>query len=154
VPLVMRLKRRPSSAELRWGIVAGLLFCGGYIFQTFSLGQIDSGRVGFITGLYVIMVPMLALLFLRHQLKLRAIAGASLAVIGLALLSNAPGGNLSGDGLAFLCALSFAAQIIAVERFPRDVDWRMMSLIQAVCVGAISGGIAIFAEPRPASIPL
>ncbi|HLY26043.1 MAG TPA: DMT family transporter, partial [Aggregatilineales bacterium] len=154
IPLALLLKRRPTGAELRWGILGGVLFCCGYIFQTFALGQIDSGRVGFITGLYVILVPIQALIFLRHRLKLRAIIGASLAVIGLALLSNAPGGNLAGDGLAFLCALSFAAQIIVVERFPRDADWRMMSLIQAACVGGISGGIAIFAEPLPASIPI
>src|SRR5258708_34471388 len=129
VPFVIRLGRWPRHAEWQWGLIAGVAFCSGYICQTFSLRLVDSGRTGFITGLYVILVPILALVMLRHRLSWRAIAGAVLAVIGLALLSNAPGGNLSGDALAFLGALSFAAQIIVVERFPPQVDWRIMSVV-------------------------
>src|SRR4029078_9975168 len=80
----------------------------------------------------------LALIFLRHRLSWRAMGGTLLAVVGLALLSNARGGNLSGDVLAFLCALSFAVQILIVEKFPRDADWRIMSFITAGCVAVIS----------------
>ncbi len=162
----------PVWAGSRFGIASGIAFCSGYICQTFSLRLVDSGRTGFITGLYVILVPILALVMLRHRLSWRAIAGAVLAVIGLALLSNAPGGNLSGDALAFLGALSFAAQIIVVERFPPQVDWRVMSMITALTVSVISGVLFInlaivhdcqlavctpfvpFAESLPSSIPL
>src|SRR5260221_2351499 len=153
-PFVLRLGRWPRHAEWQWGLVAGVAFCAGYIFQTFSLRLLDSGRTGFITGLYVILVPLLALVFLKHPLHLRALIGAALAVIGLALLSNAPGGNVVGDVLALLCALSFAAQIIAVEKFPRDADWRLMALIQSACVAIISGAMSMFTEALPASIPL
>src|SRR5258708_4226955 len=153
-PFVIRLGRWPRRAEWKWGLIAGVAFCAGYIFQTFSLRLLDSGRTGFITGLYVILVPILALVFLKHPLRLRALIGAALAVIGLALLSNAPGGNWVGDVLALLCALSFAAQIIAVEKFPRDADWRLMALIQSACVAIISGAMSMFTEALPASIPL
>src|SRR5215813_13990195 len=94
LPFVIRARRWPTRLELFWGLLGGLLFCAGYVFQTFSLRLIDSGRTGFITGLYVILVPVLALVLLRHSLKLRAMVGAVLAVVGLWLLSNAPGGNL------------------------------------------------------------
>ena len=153
-PFVLHLGRWPRPAEWAWGLIAGLTFCGGYIFQTFSLRFVDSGRTGFLTGLYVVLVPLLALVLLRHPLRLRAVMGASLAVLGLALLSNAPGGNLLGDVLALLCALSFAAQIIAVAKFPPDADWRLMALIQSGCVALISGAFSLWTEPVPASIPL
>ncbi len=137
LPLAIRLGRLPRKAELRWGLIAGLLLCAGYIFQTFSLRLIDSGRTGFITGLYVVMVPFLALMLLRHKLTRRVLIGTVCALIGLTLLSYAPGGSLLGDGLAFLCALSYALQILAVEKFPRDADWRIMSVLQTGTVAVI-----------------
>lgn len=172
LPFVAWMRRWPTHAEWRWGVASGLAFCSGYICQTFSLRLVDSGRTGFITGLYVILVPMLALVMLRHRLSWRAIAGAVLAVVGLALLSNAPGGNLTGDMLAFLGALSFAAQIIVVEKFPLQVDWRIMSMITALTVSVISALLFVslaavrdcqlaictpfvpFAEPPPTTLPL
>jgi drug/metabolite transporter (DMT)-like permease len=171
LPFVLRIGRKPTRPEMIWSILAGLAFCCGYIFQTFSLRLIDSGRAGFITGLYVILVPMLALVLLKHKLSLRTVIGAILATIGLGLLSNAPGGNIQGDILAFLCALSYALQIIAVERFPRNADWRIMAIIQSMCVALICGmfvpiqanihscntsicaSLQPFGEALPASIP-
>lgn len=172
VPFAVRIRRWPTRQEWKWGLVAGITFCGGYIFQTFSLRMIDSGRTGFITGLYVVLVPVLALLLLRHAISLRVIVGAVLALIGLTLLSYAPGGNFVGDLLAFLCALSYALQILAVEKFPRGADWRVMAIIQSGCVAIISGVLLpilamvrtcstplcqpflLFADPLPTSLPL
>lgn len=172
LPLAIRLGRWPHRAEARWGIVAGLLLCAGYVFQTFSLRLIDSGRTGFITGLYVVMVPFLALLLLRHRLTRRVVIGTFCALIGLVLLSYAPGGSFMGDGLAFLCALSYALQILAVEKFPRDADWRLMSALQtgtvAVVCAALMPLLALtrgcdaalcvaaqpFADPLPTLLPL
>ncbi len=169
LPLALGARRRPTRTEWIWGLAGGGAFCGGYIFQTFSLRLIDSGRTGFITGLYVVMVPILALL-LRHPLTPRVIVGAALALVGLTLLSYAPGGDLLGDVLAFLCALSFALQIIAVEKFPRGADWRGMSLIQSGFVAIVCGlllpvqavvrtcqtctALLPFADPLPGSLPL
>jgi drug/metabolite transporter (DMT)-like permease len=154
LPLVLRARRKPMRAELKWGVIAGLLFCGGYVFQTFALGRIGSGRTGFITGLYVVMVPILALLLLRHRLTRRVILGTLLALVGLTLLSYAPGGDLFGDILAFLCALSYALQILAVEKFPKGADWRTMALIQAGCVAVICTVLTPFFGPVPTTIPL
>src|SRR5258708_23134779 len=94
VPFVIRLGRWPRHAEWQWGLIAGVAFCAGYIFQTFSLRLVDSGRTGFITGLYVILVPLLALVFLKHPLHLRALIGAALAVFGLAFLFHVPPGEV------------------------------------------------------------
>lgn len=166
LPFVVRVKRWPRRAEWIGGVGAGLLLCASYIFQTFSMRLIASGRTGFITGLYVIMVPFLALLLLRHKIRQRVLIGTGLALVGLVLLSYAPGGNLLGDGLAFLCALAYALQILVVERFPKSADWRIMSTLQIATIAVICGlllpilaatrecGLAVCVALRPAADPL
>jgi drug/metabolite transporter (DMT)-like permease len=172
IPLAWHGRRWPTRQEWQWGLIGGVTFCAGYVFQTFSMRLIDSGRTGFITGLYVVMVPILALVLLRHTMTLRVIGGTVLAFVGLTLLSYSPGGSLLGDGLALLCALSFALQIIAVEKFPRNADWRLMSLIQAgvvaaicavllpllaalrTCQSALCAPLLVLADPLPTSLPL
>jgi drug/metabolite transporter (DMT)-like permease len=172
LPFALRVRRWPSRQEWKWGLIAGIAFGGGYIFQTFALRMIDAGRTGFITGLYVVLVPILALVLLRHAITIRVVVGTVLALVGLTLLSYAPGGNFVGDLLAFLCALSYALQILAVEKFPKDADWRIMSLIQSGCVAVICGVLlpvlvavracqspvctpfVLFADPLPTTLPL
>lgn len=171
LPFVIRARRKPSRRELVLGSLAGITFFAGYVFQTFALRLSDSGRVGFITGLYVVLVPILAWIILRHRPTPRVIVGAALALVGLTLLSYAPGGNLVGDLLAFLCALSFASQILIVEKFPRDADWRTVSFLQAswvavsalillpvqavinACAAPVCAFFAPLTEPLPASVP-
>jgi len=175
LPITLRSIRQtghyPTRKEWRLGIGAGVLFCGGYIFQTFALRLIDSGRAGFITGLYVVLVPILALLLLRYRITRNVFFGMILAFLGMALLGYAPGGNLLGDGLAFACALSFAAHIIAVEKMPRTANWRFMALLQSATVMTLSFALLIglaatrgcdaglckalstVADPIPTSIP-
>jgi drug/metabolite transporter (DMT)-like permease len=172
LPFCWRLGRLPSRAEWRWGVGAGVLFSSGYLFQIVALRLIDSGRVGFITGLYVVVVPILALLVLRYPLKPRILISSGLAVAGMVLLSGAPGGNWAGDLAAFLCAVSFAGQILVVEKFPTGMDWRYVSLIQAAlvtlmglvlmpvfaafsaCQGDLCPLLARFADPLPTTLPL
>ncbi len=172
LPFVLRVRRWPTRQEWKWGLIAGMAFCGGYISQTFALRMIDSGRTGFITGLYVVLVPILALVLLRHTMTIRVIVGTVLALVGLTLLSYSPGGSFVGDLLAFLCALSYALQILAVEKFPKGADWRIMSLIQSGCVAVMCGvllpvlaavrtcqsplctSLVLFADPLPTTLPL
>ncbi len=172
LPLVLRIKRRPHRSEIMAGVLAGLLVSISYISQTFALRLIGAGRTGFFTGLYVIMTPFLALILLRHRLTTRVFIGAISALSGLLLLSYAPGGNLLGDGLAVLCALTYALQILAVEKFPAGADWRIMATVQLATV-AITCGVLLpimaavqscdsgvcmalrpFADPLPTALPL
>lgn len=139
LPLALRLRRWPRRAELRWGIAAGVILCVSYIAQTFALRLISSGRTGFLTGLYVVMVPFLGLMILRQRVTVRVLIGTACAMIGLTLLSYAPGGNLLGDLLAALAALMYALQILVIEKFPRGLDWRMTTLIQIACVVIFCG---------------
>src|SRR5689334_5661284 len=71
LPFCLMLRRYPTRLEWRWGLGAGVLFAFGYVFQMVALRLSDSGRVGFITGLYVVLVPVLALVVLRYPIKRR-----------------------------------------------------------------------------------
>src|SRR5579859_7678701 len=172
LPTLLQVRRWPRPAEWRWGMIAGGVLCLSYISQTFGLRVLGAGRTGFLTGLYVVIVPFLAVTLLRQQIVKRIWLGAGVALIGLALLSGAPGGDLLGDGLALMCALLYALQIIAVEQFPADSDPRLMTAIQlgVVAVGSavllpllasvngcpnpVCGLLKPFADPLPTSIPL
>ncbi|MBX3086715.1 MAG: DMT family transporter [Anaerolineae bacterium] len=172
LPFCLMLRRYPTRLEWRWGLGAGVLFALGYVLQVAALRVSDSGRVGFVTGLYVVLVPVLALITLRYPIKRRIWISGALAVAGMVLLANAPGGSVFGDVIALLSAVSFAAQILVIEKFPKGMDWRFVSLLQAAvvaaagvvllpifaafsgCSGALCALIAPFADPLPTSLPL
>ncbi|MFQ3535572.1 MAG: DMT family transporter [Aggregatilineales bacterium] len=176
LPFVLReIQRRgilPTQREWAWGIGGGILFAAGYIFQTFALRTVDAGRAGFVTGLYVIFVPFLGLLVLRQPIERRVLVGSALALIGMVLLGYAPGGTLLGDVLALLCALAYAAHILAIGEMPRSADWRFLALAQALTVAVLCGALlpimaavrgchtdiclafTPFADPLPTGLPL
>lgn len=156
-PLVIRLRRWPTRAELRWGLTVGVFLTLGYLGQTFAMRVIDAGRAGFITGLYVVMVPFLAWILLGHKITRRIWIGTITALVGLVLLGYAPGGDLVGDLLAVGCALAYALQILAVGKFPKGMDWRWLMVIQMGTVGVITLllllGSVPFGQPLPTEIP-
>jgi drug/metabolite transporter (DMT)-like permease len=137
LPLVIPLRRFPTRQEWKWGILAGFPLMLGYVMQTFAMRTIGSGRTGFITGMYVVIVPFLALILLRHRITRRVGIGTLLALVGLLILGYAPGGD-TGDLLAIFCAVSYALQIIVVGQFSKALDWRFMTILQLGCVGVCS----------------
>src|SRR5215211_3345447 len=96
----------------RAGLVMGVFLTGGYIFQTLGLEETSASNTGFITGLFVVLTPVLGAVFLRQRIPILAWAAAGVSMFGLWLLSGAGGDfDLRGDGLVLLCAFSLAAQL-------------------------------------------
>lgn len=77
--------------DLRGGLLLGLLLFGGASAQQIGLVRTGAGQAGFITGLYVVLVPLLLALVWREQVRWSGWAGAGLAVAGLFLLTYRPG---------------------------------------------------------------
>jgi drug/metabolite transporter (DMT)-like permease len=116
-----RLRALPPEGW-RAGLVMGVFLTGGYIFQTLGLEETSASNAGFITGLFVVLTPVLGAVFLGHRIPAIAWVAAGVSMFGLWLLSGAGGDfELRGDGLVLLCAISLAAHILAtasaVERF-------------------------------------
>jgi drug/metabolite transporter (DMT)-like permease len=113
------------------GLLMGVFLTSGYVFQTLGLERTTPSDAGFITGLFVVLTPVLGALFLRERISGVAWAAAAVSALGLYLLSGAGGDfSLRGDGLVFLAALSFAAHILATGRAVGRFDIGALLVIQ------------------------
>ena len=115
VALIFRRRLRELPPEgWRAGLIMGVFLTGGYIFQTLGLEETTASNAGFITGLFVVLTPVLGAVFLRQRIAAVAWLAAAASLLGLWLLSGATGSfDVRGDGLVFLCAISLAAHILA-----------------------------------------
>jgi drug/metabolite transporter (DMT)-like permease len=101
----------------RAGTVMGLLLAAGYALQTAGLERTTVSATGFITGLYVVLTPVLAFALFRVRTGRLVWAGVVLATAGLALLSGVQAGSPEGDLLVLGGAAAFALQIVLMERW-------------------------------------
>jgi drug/metabolite transporter (DMT)-like permease len=112
------------------GVVLGVLLAAAYGFQTAGLERTTVSSTGFITGLYVVLTPLLALVLFRQSTAAVVWIGAGLAVIGFALLSGIDVGAPTGDLLVLASAFATALQILMVERFASRHDAVALTLVE------------------------
>jgi EamA-like transporter family len=136
VALVFRRRlRRLSRDGLRAGALMGVFLTAGYVFQTLGLEHTSASDAGFITGLFVVLTPVLGAAFLAERISRLAWGAAVASASGLYLLSGT-GGQLrfAGDGLELLCATAFAAHILVTWRAaPRHDAGALLAVRLAVC---------------------
>lgn len=133
-----RVRRVPLSTWAAGGVI-GLFLFAGYAFQTLGLGLTTASQAGFITGLSVVLVPVVAVVWLKRPPTANAWVGVGLATAGLALLSlNAGLMPTLGDLLLVGCALSFAMHIASVARFAGPHDPIALTVVQIATAGALS----------------
>ena len=141
-----RQLRSLSPAGWRAGAVMGFFLTAGYIFQTLGLEETTASNAGFITGLFVVLTPLLGAIFLRERIPGLAWAAAGVSAFGLYLLSGSGGDfELRGDGLVLLCALSFAAHILVTARAVKEHDVGALLVVQLAVCGVICFVIAAVA---------
>lgn len=115
------------------GIIQGVLLTLGYSIQTMALNYTTPAKNSVLTGLNVIFVPYILLIFFRKKLDIFTIISSILAFFGTLLLS----GNISsfseinkGDLLSMLCAIFFALYIIVIDKYANKINVFVMSFIQ------------------------
>jgi drug/metabolite transporter (DMT)-like permease len=138
----------------RWPIIiTGLVLFGGASLQQIGLVGTTAGKAGFITGLYVILVPLLALTW-GSQTRIAHWAGAVLAVVGLYLLSVKTGFQLSPYDLVVLAgAFVWAGHVHLIDRYSDKVGPIQLSIFQFAICGVLSATAAIlFEDPAVAGI--
>ena len=123
------LARLPRGGWLA-GSGVGLLLAAAYGLQTAGLHRTTVSSTGFITGLYVVFTPLIALLFFGTAVPVAAWTGVALSVVGLAFLNGIPGGSLAGNALVLGNALAQSFQIAAMERFAPRYDPRALTFLQ------------------------
>ena len=120
------------------GCAAGLLLFFGATYQQLGLVYTSAGKAGFITGLYVIIVPLLGIIW-GDKAPNRTWLGAVLAVIGLYLLSATEGLNIAaGDGMVLIGAFFWALHVQFIARFSPRVDPIQLSFVQSIFTSLIS----------------
>ncbi len=140
-----------SGAKKGTVLWTGGICCGFALFVASNLQQVGMqytsvGKAGFITAMYIVIVPLLGF-FLGRKLKARVGISVLLAVAGLYLLCITEDFSLGrGDFLVLLCAFVFAIHILVIDHFSPLVDGVRMSCIQFFVCGLLSGIVMLICE--------
>lgn len=130
----------PAARKTLWlgGVLCGLALFGATNLQQLGLLTTTPGKGGFITALYIVLVPVFGL-FVRRRTTPFHWLGVVLAVVGLYLLCmQEEGGIGSGEWLVMACAPVLAVQILLVDRFAPQADCIRLSCIQFFTVGVLN----------------
>ena len=132
------------------GICCGTLLCIASNLQQFGLKQTTVGKTGFITTMYIVLVPILGI-FLKKKVAGRVWVSVVIAVAGLYMLCMTGGGFYlqKGDALVMLCAVVFSIHILTIDYFAQKVDGVKMACIQFFVCSLLSAiCMLIFEEPK------
>jgi drug/metabolite transporter (DMT)-like permease len=124
------------------GAFLGLLLAAGYTLQTAGLERTTVSSTGFITGMYVVLTPLIALVLVRSRIGLSVWGGVALSTIGLAMLSGIHAGSVTGDLLVLAAAAVYSLQIVLMERYAPRYDAVAFTLVEMLAAGVALGLVA------------
>ncbi|MBI1895345.1 MAG: DMT family transporter [Acidobacteria bacterium] len=133
----------------RGGVITGACLFSGYFVQTLGLRYTTPGKSGFITGLYVVLVPVFAAAVYRKLPQPSEVAGVTLATLGVALLSfdaNSPMNR--GDVLTLGCAVLYAFHILLLGRYSPVMPVERLAVLQ-IATGAAIGLVTFWWVETP-----
>jgi len=165
LPLVFFQRKSPSAQNntglIKSGILSGIFLFLGISFQQVGIVYTTAGKAGFITGLYVVIVPFLSLFFKQDKTSPGTWVGAILASIGLFLLSVTQNMRMEfGDLLVLFSAICFAFHLIIIGRLSNRFNTAQLSIVQCLVCAILSLLVAaayetiILSEILKISIPL
>lgn len=138
---------------LRGGVVCGLCLFVASSLQQFGIQHTSVGKAGFLTTLYIILVPIIGIFF-KRKVSVIVWIGAVLSVVGMYLLCVSETMSINiGDVLAFCCAIVFAFHILSVDYFAPKTNGIILSCLQFLTSGTCGMVFAlIFERPSFAEI--
>ncbi len=146
LPFVYTVIRKTNKNTFIAGAVLGLFYFLGFATQTIGLNYTTATKSGFITGTFVVFIPILQTIIERRIPRWYNIVSIFFVMIGLIFLSSG-GDNLFqfinelgsdfnfGDFLTLLCAILFAFQVVYVDVFTKKYDYMPMVFIQLLITG-------------------
>ena len=146
LPFVYSSLKKTNKKTLIAGSVLGLFYFAGFTAQSLGLNLTTATKSGFITGTFVVFIPILQLIIEKRKPKWFNILSVLLVLIGLILLSSKGENALDfikqlgsdfnlGDVLTLLCALLFAFQVVYVDVFTKKYDYLPMVFVQLLITG-------------------
>jgi len=154
-PEVLDARKKTYRHTFLYGLPLGVVLCLASNFQQFAFNYSTSGKIAFITALYMFLVPILGLV-IRKRVPLLTWICVLIGFVGLGFLCVNPADitNINfGDILAAICAVFYAVQILMIERFSEHCDGILLSFTQFLVSGVISCILMfIFETPDPSAI--
>lgn len=152
---------RPDKTLLKAGVFSGIFLFLGSDLQQIGLQYTTAGRSAFITALYIVVVPLLAL-FLKKKITANIWAGILLAAVGFYFLCLKPGelGVGKGDLICLLGSLFWAIQILVIDHYSPKTDGIKMAVIEFLLTALLSGVFTFLLETfslellKMAAVPL
>jgi drug/metabolite transporter (DMT)-like permease len=149
---LLQSDRRTIFRGLWGGTLAGIFLWLGYMLQTFGLKYTSAGNSGFLTGLYIVLVPLISASLYRRWPQPRELAGIAIATAGMAVMTL-PGIDRHfhinrGDLLTLGCALAFAFQLLLLGYYSQRELFQAVALGQIACAALLSGCLLIAEPPR------
>ena len=134
-----------APGDLKYGAIAGVVLAFAYITQTIGLELTTASISGFLTGLYVVITPLLAWLVLKQKISLKIFIGAVLASIGLGVLSGAATTVEFQIGQIWLivCAVLYAVHILVLGKFGQGRDSYRFAMLQIAFVAIVTWAFAL-----------
>jgi drug/metabolite transporter (DMT)-like permease len=118
------------------GTLLGLLLASGYALQTAGLERTTVSGTGFVTGMYVVLTPLIALAIFRTRIGAAAWAGVAVSTAGLAMLAGIHAGSAVGDLLVLAAAAVYSLQIVLMERYAPRYDALAFTLVEMAAAAA------------------
>ena len=156
LPMVFRGRRRCSTRAgkrlggnhdlLTGGLLCGLALCVASCLQQIGIAYTTVGKAGFITAMYIVMVPILGMV-LRKKTGIFVWISVGLAAVGLYFLCMTDGLSIGrGDLYVLACAVVFSVHILLVDHFSPKVDGVALSCLQFLVSGLLAGVAALLWE--------
>lgn len=146
-----------AKGDIGFGALIGSVLALGYITQTIGLEATTAAMSGFLTGLYVILTPLLAWLVLKQKISLKIALGAILAAVGLGILSGAAESVEFQIGQLWLiaCAVMYAVHILLLGKYGQGRDSYRFAMLQIASVAIVTWAFALadgYQAPPNASV--
>ncbi len=152
-PAYRRAGSRAVWRGLQGGAAAGVFLWLGYVLQSFGLKYTSAGNSGFLTGLYIVLVPLISACLYRTWPQMVELVGIAVATIGIVLLtipSLDRNFHLNrGDLLTIGCAVAFAFQLLVLGYYSQRERFEAVALGQIACA-AILSALSLGIEPARA----
>ncbi len=145
VVLRPRVSLKFAKGDIGFGALIGTVLAVGYITQTIGLEATTAAMSGFLTGLYVVLTPLLAWLVLKQKISLKIAIGAILAAIGLGILSGAAESVEFQIGQLWLiaCAVMYAVHILLLGKYGQGRDSYRFAMLQIAFVAIVTWVFAL-----------
>lgn len=163
VVMLLSLKKKEGEEQMKKamkksvvpGIICGIVLYSASVSQQIGLKYTPPGKAGFITALYIVLVPLFGFIIFRNKTSINTWISVILAAAGLYLLCVSESFTVSvGDVWVIACAFLYMLQILLIDRYTKEADSVFFSMIQFFVAGLTAVPFALSLEPTVTSVEI